>query len=188
MDKAHILKIIEKGEGISVEFKKCSNKLNKDVFETVCAFLNRHGGHLYLGGILLFDKDETIGNVLPYHKTDAILRKYNLDRYDDRDDIRTNLMESYDRLMNFIIKHLPDPFYIEGDSRISVRNKVFREAISNILIHREYFNAFPAKMIIEKNRVLFENANRAHSHGLMTLDTFTPFPKNPNFTNLFRQS
>ena len=113
-----------------------------------------------LAGILLFGKDETILSVLPHHKTDAILRRKNIDRYDDRDDIRTNLLDSYERLMSFVKKHLPDPFYLEKDTRISLRSKIFREAISNILIHREYLNAFPAKMIIEHDKVLFESDNR----------------------------
>jgi len=34
MDKAHLKKIIKKGEGISAEFKKSRSKLNKDVFES----------------------------------------------------------------------------------------------------------------------------------------------------------
>ena len=118
-----------------------------------------------LAGILLFGKDETILSALPHHKTDAILRKINLDRYDDRDDIRTNLLESYERLMNFVAKHLNDPFYLEGDVRVSLRNKIFREAIANTLIHREYNDAFTAKMIIEKNKVIFENGNKAHGFG-----------------------
>jgi predicted HTH transcriptional regulator len=41
--------LIKKGEGISVEFKECRRTLNRDVYETVCAFLNRHGGTLLLG-------------------------------------------------------------------------------------------------------------------------------------------
>ncbi len=47
-----------------------------------------------LAGILLFGKDETILSAIPHHKTDLILRRENLDRYDDRDDIRTNLIDS----------------------------------------------------------------------------------------------
>jgi predicted HTH transcriptional regulator len=49
MNKAGIKKLIRKGEGISIEFKECRNKLNKDVFESICAFLNRNGGDLILG-------------------------------------------------------------------------------------------------------------------------------------------
>ncbi len=46
----HILfETIQKGEGISTEFKTCKSQLNRDVYETVCAFLNRHGGTILLG-------------------------------------------------------------------------------------------------------------------------------------------
>jgi len=41
--------LIKQGEGISVEFKECRRTLNRDVYKTVCAFLNRHGGTLLLG-------------------------------------------------------------------------------------------------------------------------------------------
>lgn len=38
---------------------------------------------------------------LPQHKTDAIFRTKNTDRYDDRDVIITNLFDTFDRLMEF---------------------------------------------------------------------------------------
>lgn len=41
--------IIRDGEGLTVEFKECRDQLNKDVYETVCAFLNRSGWHIVLG-------------------------------------------------------------------------------------------------------------------------------------------
>ncbi|HLR36303.1 MAG TPA: RNA-binding domain-containing protein [Tissierellales bacterium] len=41
----HILEMINSGEGLNIEFKESRNKLNKDVFDSVCAFLNRNGGH-----------------------------------------------------------------------------------------------------------------------------------------------
>ncbi|MCK6603547.1 MAG: putative DNA binding domain-containing protein [Ignavibacteriaceae bacterium] len=140
-----------------------------------------------LAAILLFGKDETIMSVLPYYKTDAILRRENTDRYDDRDDIRTNLIDSYDRLMNFIRKHLPDPFYLEGDRRISLRHVIFREAAANILIHREFMNGFPAKMIIGRENVLFENASRPHGYGHIQPENFMPYPKNPRIARVFRE-
>lgn len=103
-----------------------------------------------LAAILLFGKDSTILLVVLHHKTDAILRRVNLDRYDDRDTVKTNLIESYERLMAFIAKHLPDPFYQDWSAnRISLRDKIFREVVANILIHREYSNPYPAKIIIE---------------------------------------
>lgn len=40
-------------------------------------------------------------SVLPQYKTDAIFRVENLDRYDNRDVVITNLLDSYERLMEF---------------------------------------------------------------------------------------
>lgn len=65
---------------------------------------------LTLASILLFGKDDVIASVLSTYKTDAIFRVENLDRYDDRDVISTNLLDSYDRLMRFGSKHLNNLF------------------------------------------------------------------------------
>ncbi len=141
-----------------------------------------------LAAVLLFGKDEVIQSVLPHHKTDAILRVENTDRYDDRDDIRTNLIESYDRLMAFVRKHLPDKFYQEGEQRISLRDRIFREVVGNLLIHREYTNAFPAKLVIEAHRALTENWNRPHNGGIIDPRNFSPYPKNPVIAKFFRET
>ena len=124
---------------------------------------------------------------MPHYKTDAILRRENTDRYDDREIVKTNLIESYDRLMAFIAKHLPDKFQMEGDQRISVRDKLFREVVANTLIHREFINEFPARLIITNSEVSIDNWNRPHSSGKFHLDTYSPFPKNPVIAAFFRE-
>ncbi|MBI5308176.1 MAG: hypothetical protein HZB37_07600 [Planctomycetes bacterium] len=101
--------------------------------------------------------------------------------------IRTNLIESYDRLLRFGEKHLNDPFYLENDQRISLRGHILREVISNILIHREYANAFPAKFIIDREKLSTENSNKPHGHGMIDPSHFTPYPKNPSIARLFRE-
>lgn len=140
-----------------------------------------------LAGLLLLGKRSPLLSAVPHHRTDLILRKVNLDRYDDRDFVDVNLVKSYDRIMAFVAKHLPDPFYLEGTTNISIRDAIFREVASNILIHREYTNAFPAKLIIERGQVRTENSNRPHGFGALNPETFTPFPKNPVIAAFFRQ-
>lgn len=141
-----------------------------------------------LAAALLFGKDEVIQSILPYYKSDALYRVQNVDRYDDRDDVRTNLIEAYDRLMAFIAKHLPDKFFQEPDmQRVSIRDKIFREVVANILIHREYANPFPAKLIIEQNQVRTENGNKPYTHGALKPETVAPHPKNPVLTRFFKE-
>jgi len=74
-----------------------------------------------------------------------------------------------------------------GDQRVSLREKIFREIIANMLIHREYTNAFPSSFIIYLDRVETKNANRPHVCGQLYPDTFQPFPKNPRLAQLFTQ-
>ena len=90
-------------------------------------------------------------NVAPAYVTDAIVRKTNIDRYNDREIIKTNLVESYGRLMDFGKKHLPDKFFLENDMNKSLRNSILREMISNVLMHREFSSSYTAKFVIEKD-------------------------------------
>ena len=140
-----------------------------------------------LAGILLFGTDSLILTVCPAHRTDLILRKVNVDRYDDRDLVRTNLIDSYDRILAFVQKHLPDPFYLDGIERVSLRDVIFHEVASNMLIHREYISGVPARLIIEYGKVCTENANRPHGFGILNPVTFAPFPKNPVLGAFFRE-
>ena len=85
---------------------------------------------------------------MPAYVTDAILRRIDTERYDDREIIKTNLVESYEQLIDFGRKHLPDRFYLEQDQRKSLRNIITREMIANTLIHREYTSTYQAKFVI----------------------------------------
>ena len=140
-----------------------------------------------LAAILLFGKDSTILSVLPQHKTDAIFRVENVDRYDDRDVIITNLLETYDRLIAFGQKHLSDPFVQEGVQSVSARDRILREICSNSLAHRDFSSGYVAKFVIERDRLYTENANRSHGHGALHLSSFEPYAKNPPISKVFRE-
>ncbi|WP_430810988.1 MULTISPECIES: AlbA family DNA-binding domain-containing protein [unclassified Carboxylicivirga] len=167
------------------------NELSNDEFFKITGLFRRDisSGEegFTLAAILLFGKEEIIHSALPHYKIDAVLRRENTDRYDDRDNIRCNLIEAYDRIMAFVGKHLPDKFYLQGTQRVSLRDKIFREVAANMLIHREYSNAFPSSFIIYADKVIAQNANKAKHFGRLEPGTYKPFPKNPDIANVFTQ-
>lgn len=128
---------------------------------------------------MLLGKDRVISDIVPAYMTDALLRRVNVDRYDDREVIQTNLIESYEQLMEFGRKHLQDKFFLEGDQRKSLRKIITREMIANTLIHREYTSPYQARFVIERNRMYIANANRCTKQGLITPDNLEPQSKNP---------
>lgn len=161
-----------------MELLKSAGLYSKDRVSGECGF--------NLAAILLLGKDSVIKDVCPTYVTDALVRCVNDDRYDDREIIQTNLIESFEKLQEFAIKHLPDKFYLEGTSRLSLRNIIIREMLVNTLIHREFSSSFTAKFVIEKNRMYIENANRATKDGIITPDNLEPNPKNPIIASFFR--
>ena len=146
-----------------------------------------HKEGLTLAAILLFGTDETIMSCLSNFKTDAIYRDENMDRYDDRDVIITNLIDSYERLMQFIQKHTNDKFYLEGSHSISIRDKIARELCSNLLIHREFSSGITSRLIITKENIYTENPNIPRMRGIVTIKNCIPYSKNPKIAKIFRE-
>ena len=185
--------IIERVKKMVVERNKnhiWGNMSNEEVLRSANLILtdsetNREG--ITLAAILLFGKDNSIMSVLPQHKTDAIFRVENKDRYDDRDVIITNLIDSYYRLIEFGRKHLNDLFVLDGIVNVNARDRILREIVSNTLAHRDYSSGFPAKMIIDDEKIMVENSNLSHGIGILDLHKFEPFPKNPSISKVFRE-
>lgn len=140
-----------------------------------------------LAAALLLGKDEVIQSILPFYKIDALVRREDVFRYDDRLYIQSNLIDAYDLLLDFVAKHLPDPFYLEGAQRVSLRSKIFREVIANLIVHREYTNAYPCTFIVKNGVLETENANNPHGYGPIDPQRFVPFPKNPTLIKFFIQ-
>lgn len=140
-----------------------------------------------LAAVLLFGTDAAISDVCPAYKTDAIVRRENIDRYDDRLTLTCNLIDAYPKLINFAESNLPDRFAIESGQRVSARDVIVRELVSNLLIHREFISPFPAKLVIERSELRTENASRSIYEGRITLSDFNPISKNPNIAGVFSQ-
>jgi ATP-dependent DNA helicase RecG len=67
-------------------------------------------------------------------------------------------------LVVFDIKHLQEEFFLENGIRINQR-----EMIGNVLILHKYTSSRPARFIIEKDQMFIDNANKALSYCIITL-------------------
>jgi ATP-dependent DNA helicase RecG len=166
-------------ELIGLDFYKAAGLYRTDLMSNLEGFT--------LAALLLFGKEEVITSMLPHYKIDALVRRIDKDRYDDRETLRCNLITAYELLMRFVAKHLPDKFHLEGDQRISLRENIFREVIANFLIHREYINPRVATFEILADNCIVKNANKPHLFGAIEPNNYEPYPKNPHIAKFFVQ-
>lgn len=82
--------------------------------------------------VLLLGRDDLISDIFPAYKTDALLRRVDTLRYDDRVTTATNLIESWDQLIAFGQKHLDDKFYINEKGFVLVYGTAFCARLSAI--------------------------------------------------------
>lgn len=142
-----------------------------------------------LAGIMLFGKDNIISQINPYCRTDALYRVDDLERYDDRDFVETNLLDMYDRLLDFISKYTMDRFALDDEQkrRISPRNIIAREMVINTLMHRDITDGHTSRIIIYKDKIVCENPNSFRTMKNISLKDYTPFAKNPTLAKFFRE-
>ena len=139
-----------------------------------------------LAAVALLGKEDTILDVMPLYRTDAVLRRVETDRYDDRLVCRSNLVRAYDELVGFCEKWLPDSFVLDGGSA-RARDVIVRELVRNCLIHREFVSPHIASITIDGEGIRTRNASRAFFAGPVTLESLDPTPKNPTIANFFTQ-
>lgn len=140
-----------------------------------------------LAAVLCFGKNETIAGIVNYWRIDVLERIQDRERYDNRLNLQTNLIDTYYAIMEFLEKQvsLPDKFLLDGTTRVSGRNILFRELVINMLIHREYSNAFVSTISIYSEKIEVRNANKPVNPGLITQPIISPFPKNPTIAKVF---
>ena len=141
----------------------------------------------YAAAVLLFGTELGIQSIIPQFKIDAVVKINDTDRFDDRKDFRINLIDAYSEIMTFIEKYLPDPFYFENGQRVSLRNKIFREAVVNLIVHREYYSPFPARIVITKHSVEFTNPCNPRHIGKIDTGNYLTHQKNPLISKFFLQ-
>lgn len=100
-----------------------------------------------------------------------------------------NLIQSYLRLLSFVQRNMPDKFRLaeNGIDRLDLRIMIFREIISNTLLHREYISSYSNKFLIFKDRVITENWTKPFQTGDIDISNWRTRTKNPLITKVFRE-
>ena len=151
---------------------------------------------LKYAALLLFGTEDAIFKYLPRYKFELLYHKmtyerFNMNlpedsaRYDDRKTVRSNIIQAYRQMLDFVVKYLPDKFYLPDNgstARLDLRVQIFREVIGNICAHTDYQPGFGGYVEVFYDRVITKNATRlipTMKEGSLTLDELGPYTKNP---------
>ena len=140
-----------------------------------------------LAAVMLLGREDTILDVAPVYRTDCVLRRLDVKRYDDRLTCTSNLMLAYDELVGWCERWLPDAFVLDGGRRVGARGIIVRELVSNTLVHREFVSPRIATVTIDRDGIRTRNASRALWSGPVDLENLDPTPKNPIIARVFTQ-
>lgn len=82
---------------------------------TIDRVTGKHGFNL--AAVMLLGKDDVIMDIAPAYVTDALLRRINVDRYDDREIVQTNPYQA-----KFVIEK--NRMYVENVNRASILDRI----------------------------------------------------------------
>ena len=173
--------ILSVGETVAVEFKRCGNGVEHDTYESVCSFLNRFGGDLFLGVL----DDGTVVGVPEKAAPDMIKNFISVISNDALFHPTVYLDPELLRFEGHTVIHIHVPPSSEVHSyKKTVYDRV--DDADNTLMHREFVSSYTAKFVIMQDRMYTENANRAVKDGPITLENLEPASKNPIIATFFR--
>jgi hypothetical protein len=138
-----------------------------------------------MAALLLFGKDEVIRKVLPGRRIETKAQVLDYQGYDDQATIQTNLIDSYEQLMAFVKRNLPEGKRLPELPTVCTRDALFAEIISNLLLHRDYESQGWSRVTFQKDRIAVENPCVSGRRGLLDLARIQAFPKNPLLYRFF---
>ncbi|MBR0037972.1 MAG: putative DNA binding domain-containing protein [Bacteroidales bacterium] len=164
----------------------------------------RDGGRLLLkyAALILFGREDTIIELMPRYRFEAVFHmctyaQYNdvsqfPNRYDDRRTLHCNLINVYDQLSAFVMRYLPDRFFLPSGSnqREDLRWNLFREIVGNLCVHTDFSSGYACFFHVFKDRVVTKNPTRLMPEipeGDLTLEQLNNYTKNPLLVRVFHE-
>lgn len=164
----------------------------------------RDGDNLQLkyAALILFGQEDTIIELMPRYRFEAVFHmctysQYNdmtqfPSRYDDRRTLHCNLIQVYDQLSAFVMRYLPDKFYLPAgtNQREDLRWDLFREIVGNLCVHTDFSSGFACFFHVFKDRVVTKNPTRLLPEipeGELTIQQLSNYTKNPLLVRVFHE-
>ncbi len=153
-------------------------------------------GTLTMAGLLLFGKQEAILSRFPAYSL-SIFRMSSMTggvtgdrRWEDRKIYEENLVRIFFGAMDYLKKQIAIPFVMSKDGISRTENVpqviAIREALVNLLVHRDYFDNGQAAIRIYNDRIVFRNPGAAPFPIEQILNGCESVPRNPNIARVFR--
>lgn len=156
--------------------------------------------HLCYAALILFGKDDVLFNYCPRYRIELLYHQCSYDdfqskltatSYDNRETIRCNLIKGYGIIQRFVLRYLPDKYYVPNNSvqRQDLRWLLFREICANMLVHADYSLGYASFLDIYTDRVVTRNRTRlvsAAKEDVISIDQLENYTKNPLIVNAFR--
>ena len=153
-------------------------------------------GALTMAGLLLFGKPEAIISRFPAYglsifRMSAMSGSTAADRrWADRKIYEENLIQTFFAAMDYLKRHVAVPFDMSADGISRTENVpqviAIREALVNLLVHRDYFDNGQAAIRIHDDRIVFRNPGAAPFPIEQILTGCESVPRNPNIARVFR--
>lgn len=156
--------------------------------------------HLCYAALLLFGTEDSIYRYCPRYRIELLYHQYTFEdfnksitapSYDNRETIRCNMIKAYEIIQKFVLRYLPDKYYIPNNSvqRQDLRWLLFREICANMLVHADYSLGYASFFEIFTDCVITRNRTRlvsAAKEDVIGIDDLENYTKNPLIVNVFR--
>ena len=146
-----------------------------------------HPCKLTVAALLLFGRREVIHATLPGRHVEVTAQLLDPEGYDYKERYSGNLLESLVQLETFTAENFPEGERVEGQRPNFIRDVLFREIFTNILVHRDYSIGAPSRLVFQKERMTFENPGKPRRGGIVDLAWRESHPKNPLIYRFFKE-
>lgn len=163
-----------------------------------CLAIDRERGNkeeLTMAGLLLFGKEDSIRERFPAYELDIYLipdidRVAEGVRWQDRKIYEVNLINTYLEAIRYLKTKIEIPFVVTGEyvGRTEEVPTVMalREALVNMLIHRDYFENGQSRIKIYRNGIEMFNPGAAPKTVKEIIEDEVTEPRNPIIAKIFR--